>query len=353
MRAAWQGCARQAEPGSLRPCTPRQLGRAICEYGTRHLKRISSTDSLSTFVKLATTAQTTPRQITNWLSARQSPGMSRGIRPTGTSDQTAKISSLYSITSRHTSPGTNHPQAASGKLHPTLPTTQIQNAQKGCGLSITTRSRAWTHGQKTRVDELKKAGLYEETIIVFFSDHGVGLPRAKRWVYNAGIQVPMIIRIPEKFRVAQQGTPNSTSTDLVSMIDMGPTTLNLAGVPIHRTFRGIPFLGENLPPKRTHLFAARDRIDNRYDFVRSVRDERFIYIKNFTPWKPYAQHVEYCEKGAMMQELRSAHDKGTPVGSRRAVHGSAPPPKKSSTIFRQTPTKSTTWHHLRNIAPAL
>ena len=167
---------------------------------------------------------------------------------------------------------------------------------------------AWA---KERIDELKKVGLYEETIIVFFSDHGVGLPRAKRWVYNAGIQVPMIIRIPEKFRVAKQGIPNSTSTDLVSMIDMGPTTLNLAGVPIPSHFQGIPFLGENLPPKRTHLFAARDRIDNRYDFVRSVRDQRFIYIKNFTPWKPYAQHIEYCEKGAMMQEIRIAHDKGT------------------------------------------
>ena len=80
------------------------------------------------------------------------------------------------------------------------------------------------------IDQLKEDGLYEDTIIFFWSDHGVGLPRAKRWLYDSGTHIPLIIRIPEKFRQPGQGDPGTMTDQLVNSIDFGPTVLNLAGL---------------------------------------------------------------------------------------------------------------------------
>jgi uncharacterized sulfatase len=126
---------------------------------------------------------------------------------------------------------------------------------------------------KDRIDELKQAGLYEDTIIFIWSDHGNGLPRAKRWLYDSGTLVPLIIRIPEKFRVEKQGRPNTTDDQLVNLIDLGPTVLNLAGLDVPEHMQARAFLGPNLSPERKYIFGARQRIDENYDMVRSVRDD--------------------------------------------------------------------------------
>ena len=111
---------------------------------------------------------------------------------------------------------------------------------------------------------LEDAGLAENTIVFFWSDHGVGLPRAKRWLYDSGTRVPLIIRIPSKFRGAGQGSPGAVCDDLVSSIDFGPTVLNLAGVSIPANMCGRPFLGNDLPPARDYIYGVRDRMDERY-----------------------------------------------------------------------------------------
>lgn len=181
-----------------------------------------------------------------------------------------------------------------------------------------------------RLAELDDAGEAENTIVFFWSDHGVGLPRGKRWLYDSGIKVPLIVRMPEKLRKqtgnqpvaeaagsvdsANQQLPSmvaGTRTDeLVSLIDLTPTVLNLAGLAIPTYMQGRAFLGENLLPEREYIYAARDRMDERYDMIRCVRTKRYKYIRNFMPWRPYAQHIEYAERGATMKELRRLHAEG-------------------------------------------
>ena len=154
--------------------------------------------------------------------------------------------------------------------------------------------------------ELDEAGIAENTIVIFWSDHGNGFARAKRWIYDTGTRVPMIVRIPEQFRVNGQGDPGSVDDHLINLIDLGPTVLNLAGVAQPSYFQGQPFLGHNLPEPRKYIFGARDRIDDRFDMVRSVRDRHFRYVRNLMPWLPALQYVQYAERSITRQELRRA-----------------------------------------------
>ncbi|MBW8034620.1 MAG: sulfatase-like hydrolase/transferase [Planctomycetes bacterium] len=158
--------------------------------------------------------------------------------------------------------------------------------------------------------QLKDDGLEEDTIVIYWSDHGAGMQRAKRWVYDSGTRVPMIARIPEKYRVANQGKPGSVCDDLICLIDLGPTVMNLAGLDTPEYMQAQPFLGPNLPKPRAYVHAARDRIDERYDMVRSICDKRYRYLKNYLPEKAYDQHVNYNEQGTIMKELRRLQAEG-------------------------------------------
>ena len=157
---------------------------------------------------------------------------------------------------------------------------------------------------------LEEAGLAEDTIVFFWSDHGVGLPRAKRWLYDSGTRVPMIVRIPKKFRGTDQGAPGTVDENLISTVDLAPTVLNLAGVDIPGHMQGRAFLGRGLSPPRQYIFGARDRMDERYDIIRSVRDRRYRYIRNYEPFKAYYQYMNTPEGGPTMKELRRLHQAG-------------------------------------------
>lgn len=154
------------------------------------------------------------------------------------------------------------------------------------------------------LSQLEEDGLAEETLVFFWTDHGDGLPRAKRWLYDAGLHVPLIVRTPEKYRRwVGAPAPGSASERLVSLMDLGPTVLSLAGVPAPAHLQGRAFLGPQQASEREYVYAARDRIDESYDMVRAVRGERFKYIRNFYPDKPYAIHVPYRNRMPIMREL--------------------------------------------------
>ena len=176
-----------------------------------------------------------------------------------------------------------------------------------------------------RVKELVDAGLLEDTIVFFWGDHGVGLPRAKRWLYESSTRVPLVIHVPEQFRMRSQAAPGSVDDQLVSLIDLGPTVLNLAGVPIPKHFHGRAFLGPNLTPPREAVYGARDRMDERYDSVRTVRDKQYRYIRNFQPHLPYAQHTAYMEEGFVMKELRRAQKEGSLPAAAKTYMGETKP----------------------------
>lgn len=199
------------------------------------------------------------------------------------------------------------PEKLAATLPPYYPKTPVVLEDWKRNYELITAMDAWA-GEL--IAELKTAGLYEETIILYWSDHGVGLPRAKRWLYDSGTRVPLIVRIPEKYRVAGQGMPGTVSEALISSIDFAPTTLNLAGLPVPTVMQGRAFLGENPSPPRDHVFGARDRMDERYDIIRSVRDKRYRYLRNYEPLKPYYQYMNTPEQGATMGELRRVHAGG-------------------------------------------
>ena len=158
--------------------------------------------------------------------------------------------------------------------------------------------------------EIAEAGLENDTIVLFWGDHGVGLPRAKRWLYEQGTLAPLVVRIPAKFRAAGQGKPGTVDDQLVSFIDLAPTVLNLAGAPLPEHFQGRAFLGPKLSPPRQYIHGARDRMDERYDLIRAVRDKQYRYIRNYRPEKPYYQKLDTQEQGTTMKELRRVHAEG-------------------------------------------
>ena len=153
------------------------------------------------------------------------------------------------------------------------------------------------------LQQLEEDGLADNTIVFHWSDHGP-LPRGKRWPYDSGIRIPMIVRWPEGLE------PGSVSDRLVSTVDLGPTVLSLAGVDIPWHMQGQAFLGQEAEYPREYVFAARDRYDESYDMVRAARDKRFKYIRNCRPDLPYLLWIPYRNRHPILQEMWRLHMAG-------------------------------------------
>ena len=160
--------------------------------------------------------------------------------------------------------------------------------------------------------QLEEDGLADDTIVIFYSDHGAGLPRHKRWLFDSGLRVPIIARFPEKYAPLNPYTPGTQTDELVSFIDLPATALHLAGIPVPDNYQGRPFLGADLSSPREFVHAGRDRMDERYDMQRAVRDKQFKYVRYYEPFKPYAQYMNTPEKGAIMEAIRKAGYDGLP-----------------------------------------
>ncbi|MBC8116016.1 MAG: hypothetical protein H7062_16640, partial [Candidatus Saccharimonas sp.] len=143
----------------------------------------------------------------------------------------------------------------------------------------------------------------------------------KRWLYDTGLRVPLVVRVPEKWRQhvrpdkADALKPGSTIDDLTAFVDFAPTVLSLAGLPAQRHFQGQAFFGPHRAEKpREHVYGHRDRMDETYDLIRTVRDKRFRYVRNFMPWQPYSQDIAYMNEMPTMQEWRRLHAEGKLTG---------------------------------------
>jgi N-sulfoglucosamine sulfohydrolase len=156
------------------------------------------------------------------------------------------------------------------------------------------------------ITDLKNEGLYDNTIIFFFSDHGGSLPWMKREILDRGIHIPLIIHIPKS---AGLGTENN---ELVSSVDFAPTVLSLAGIKIPDYMQGFAFLGEQKTKSpRKYIYAARDRMDEKYDRVRAVRDLQFEYLYNYMPEQPSYQELSFRTANVpMMKEMLGLRDQG-------------------------------------------
>jgi N-sulfoglucosamine sulfohydrolase len=171
--------------------------------------------------------------------------------------------------------------------------------------------------------QLEDEGLADNTIVWFWGDQGRGLPRAKRWIYDSGLRVPLVIRVPEKLRkLAMPGNPDavkpgSENDDLVAFIDFAPTMLSLAGVKIPKHIQGRAFLGSQKAGPREYIFAARDRMDEAYDLIRAVRDKRYKYIRNYMWHLTRGQDIDYMNQMPTMQEMRRLDAEGKLKGPQK------------------------------------
>ncbi len=156
--------------------------------------------------------------------------------------------------------------------------------------------------------QLEADGLAENTIVIWTTDHGDGLPRAKRELYDAGIKVPMIIRWPEAYR-PDGVVPGSLDERLISFVDLAPTVLALAGVPAPAYLQGRDFSNPDLEA-REYIFASRDRIDAIEDRQRAVRDHRYKYIRSWYPQQEGGHPLSYRDNMEMMRELWVLKDAG-------------------------------------------
>jgi uncharacterized sulfatase len=155
---------------------------------------------------------------------------------------------------------------------------------------------------------LDRHGLTEHTVVMVFGDHGIGLPRMKRWVYDSSLQVDLVVRWPGQI------APGTVREDLVAFVDFAPTVLSIAGVPVPERMQGQIILGPARAADRQYVYGARDRFDNAFDRIRSVRDARYHYIRNFQPEIPYAQRIPYAELGPTLQAWRRLAEGGRLTG---------------------------------------
>ncbi|MEY5025019.1 MAG: hypothetical protein RLZZ244_547 [Verrucomicrobiota bacterium] len=179
---------------------------------------------------------------------------------------------------------------------------------------------AWYYDRVEQMDgevdailrKLREDGLDDNTVVFFWSDHGRGLPRYKRWPYETGLRVPLIVRWPGKL------VPGSVNDELVCFTDLAPTVLSLAGIKAPEHMQGRVVLGKNKGPEPEYVFGGRNRMAIKdYIFIRTCRDKRFRYVRNFTPNVNYSQAIPYMEASPILQEWRRLNAAGKLTGAQK------------------------------------
>jgi uncharacterized sulfatase len=180
-----------------------------------------------------------------------------------------------------------------------------------------------------RLQELEDAGLAADTIVFYFADHGSGMPRNKRWPYNSGLHVPLVVYIPEKWRAlgGEDYKPGGTCDRLVSFVDFGKTVLSLAGVKPPEWMQGHAFLGKFTEPAPPVLHGFRGRMDERYDMVRSATDGRYVYIRNYMPHVIYGRRLDYMFQTPTTKVWKRHFDEGR-LNAAQSIFWKTKPPEE-------------------------
>ncbi|MBA7568177.1 hypothetical protein ES708_09898 [subsurface metagenome] len=162
-----------------------------------------------------------------------------------------------------------------------------------------------------KLKELDELGLADNTIVFYYSDHGGVLARSKRYVYETGTRVPLIVRIPKKYKHLFPAKKKGSKVNrLVSFVDLAPTVLSLIGVEIPDVMQGKAFLGNQKTADPDYAYMLRGRMDEKYDMSRSVRDNKYRYIRNYMPHRIYGQHLDYLWLAASVRSWEQEYLNG-------------------------------------------
>jgi arylsulfatase A-like enzyme len=197
---------------------------------------------------------------------------------------------------RHVATADRH-DPASATLPPYYPDTETFRRSWARYHDLITEMDHWVGELLAQLDA---DGLAQNTIVVFWSDHGPGMPRAKRWLNDSGLHEPLIVRWPG--RVAS----GSAHSGVVQLMDLAPTMLRLAGIDVPQHMHGRPFLHPDGRPEApdTYAFASRDRMDVLEDRSRSARDARYRYVRHYHPDRSPMQHCDYPDGLHAWREMR-------------------------------------------------
>ena len=161
---------------------------------------------------------------------------------------------------------------------------------------------------------LKDDGVADDTIVFYYGDHGGVLPRGKGYAYESGLNVPLVVYAPEKWRHLLPVNAGRSVDGFVSFIDFGPTVLNLAGLDVPKTMDGKPFLGEGVTARdlnrRDEAFGYADRFDEKYDLVRTFRKGKYKYIRNYQPFNFDGLFNDYRYKMLAYREWHAMYQAG-------------------------------------------
>ncbi|MBN2012793.1 sulfatase-like hydrolase/transferase [candidate division KSB1 bacterium] len=158
--------------------------------------------------------------------------------------------------------------------------------------------------------KLEADGLANDTIVFYYADHGGILCRSKRFCYDSGLHVPFLIRFPEKYRHLAPIQPGGRTDRIIAFVDLAPTILSLANIPIPPHMQGRAFLGAQNAEPTDYAYSFRGRMDERYDMMRTVRDKEFRYIRNYMPHRIYGQHLSYLWLAPLTQSWENEYRKG-------------------------------------------
>jgi len=158
------------------------------------------------------------------------------------------------------------------------------------------------------LQKLEEDGLLENTFVFYFGDHGGVLPGSKGYLYETGLHVPLVVRVPQNFKHLVDMEHGQQQDGFVSFIDFGPTALALAGIDVPPQMDGHPFLGKTVDANevaaRDEAFGHADRFDEKYELVRSLRKGKYKYIRNYQPFYPDGLQNNYRYKMLAFSEWR-------------------------------------------------
>lgn len=160
------------------------------------------------------------------------------------------------------------------------------------------------------LDGLSQRGLLDSSIVFYFSDHGGVLGRSKRFPFESGLRVPMLVHVPKAYQHLAMGEAGTASERIVRFIDLAPTVLSLAGQALPPHLRGRVIMGPDAQSGPTYALGYRGRMDERIDMVRTISDGEFRYQRHYLPQRPYGQHVNYLWRAQHLAAWEAAYEAG-------------------------------------------